>query len=291
MIIIPTTSAEHLGKIIKNKNIAGLEVIFLGKNKDNSRYFPDGELYVKLPEASDLKGRTIILHSGSPLPNDGLIELKMVLEILKESQAGPLEVFFTYFPYGMQDHSDQPGATNMAKNVIKELVYYYRVEKIYAIDPHFGGKHWVKKFPVISVSAVDLLEKNAQKDYPKAVFMAPDMGSQVRTGLSGTEKKRQDSFNTEIACSSDFEKAIKNKTVAVVDDLLETGGTLERFHEASMNCGAKDAIALITHGVLKKGIERTQKKYSRLYLANTVNQPEANIDVSDLILESLKKEG
>ena len=125
MIIIPTTHAEHIGKKLTKK--PDLEVVFLGKNKDNKRYFPDGEIYVRIPEINDLGGRTVVIHAGSPDPGNGFVELKMTLEILKNSRVAPLEVFFTYFPFGMQDHFDRLGETNMAENIVKELIDYYKV--------------------------------------------------------------------------------------------------------------------------------------------------------------------
>ena len=94
--IIPTSQAEYVGKNLAKK---GLKVIFSEKNREGKRYFPDGEVYVKISKVGKIKGRTIVLHSGAPNPNDGLIELEMILEILKKSKARTIEIFFTYFPY------------------------------------------------------------------------------------------------------------------------------------------------------------------------------------------------
>ena len=285
--IIPTTHAEHIGKKLMDQK--DLKVFFLGKNKDNKRYFPDGELYARIPEIEEIKGRTIVLHSGSPNPNSGLVELKMVLDILNQNKVGPIEVFFTYSPYSMQDSVDQIGSTNVAENLIKELTSYYNVKKIHIIDTHFFGKDWFKKYQINNISAVNLLKQKAGVDYKDIVYLAPDMGSQLRTGLEGTEKKRKDSFQVELSSNEEFAKAVKGKTVGVVDDILETGGTLERFYDECIKCGATDVVALITHGVLHEGIERIKNKYSNLYLTNTIDQKEANVDVKDLILEECCK--
>ena len=77
-IIIPTSSAEYLALTVKNQNKA--EVLFLGKNKEGSRTFPDREAYIRIPQLEKLgKNRIVVLHSGSPDPNKGLVELEMVL--------------------------------------------------------------------------------------------------------------------------------------------------------------------------------------------------------------------
>jgi len=79
----------------------------------------------------------------------------------------------------------------------------------------------------------------------------------------------------------------KNKIVGVVDDLVETGGTLLRFYDFAKKSGAKKVIALITHGVLAEGISKINRKYSKLYLTNTIGQKEANIDITELILKNV----
>lgn len=283
--IISTTHAEHIAKKLVNKD--NVKVFFLGKNKDNKRYFPDGEIYARISEISKVKGRTIVLHSGSPNPNSGLVELRMVLDILNEAKVKPIEMFFTYFPYGMQDSVDQVGSSNVARNLIKEYIDYRSVSKISIIDTHFFGKDWLKDYTINNVSAVELLKQRAEQDYNDIVYLAPDTGSQLRTGLTGTKKKRKDSFTTEIHSNEEFEDLVKNRVVGVVDDVLETGGTLERFYDECIKCGAKDVVALITHGVLKEGVLKIKNKYSKLYLTNTVEQGDANVDVSGLVLQSI----
>jgi len=286
--IIPTSQAEHLAKRLAKK---GLKVVFPEKNREGKRYFPDGEVYVKISKAEKLRGRTIVSHSGAPNPNDGLIELEMILEILRKSKAKPIEVFFTYFPYGKQDNIFEKGETKAAENLIRKLADYYRVSKIYVIDAHFWGREWVKKYPMINVSAVNLLTRSALKDYPEAIFLPPDIGSERRTGLElkGLEKKRIDSYSVKIKSNEEFKRIVKGKVVGVIDDMVETGGTLISFYNQCKKCRAKEVIALVTHGVLLEGIERIKSKYSKLYLTNTINRKEANVDITDLIFKTITK--
>ena len=82
---------------------------------------------------------------------------------------------------------------------------------------------------------------------------------------------------------------LKGKVVAVVDDLIETGGTLVKFREIAKKSGVKKIIALITHGLIPSGVRKIKKKYSKLYLTNTINRKESNIDLTDLILETISK--
>jgi ribose-phosphate pyrophosphokinase len=286
--IIVTSQAEYIGKNLAKKD---LKVIFPEKNREGKRYFPDGEVYVKISKAEKLKGKTIVLHSGAPNPNDGLIELEMILEILRKSKVKPIEIFFTYFPYGRQDNIFEKGETKAAENLIRKLVDYYRISKIYVIDAHFWGREWVKKYPMINVSAVDLLIQSAKKDYPEAIFLPSDIGSERRTGLKlkGLKKKRIDSYLVKIKSDEEFKRIVKGKVVGVIDDMVETGATLTSFYNQCKKCRAKEVIALVTHGVLTEGIERINSKYSKLYLTNTIDRKEANVDIADLIFETITK--
>jgi len=286
--IIATSQVEHIGKNLAKK---GLKVIFSEKNREGKRYFPDGEVYAKISKAEKLRGRTIILHSGAPKPNDGLAELEMLLEILGKSKAKPIEVFFTYFPYGKQDNIFEKGETNAAENLIKKLVRYYKVKRIYTIDAHFFGRKWVKKYPMINISAVDLLIQTALRDFPEAIFLPADIGSERRTGLElkGLKKKRIDSYLVKIKSDEEFKRIVNGKVVGVIDDMVETGATLVSFYKECKKCGAKEVIALVTHGVLSEGIEKIKSKYSKLYLTNTIDREEANVDITDLIFETITK--
>src|SRR4030042_6647167 len=97
--LIFTSTTEHLVDNLKRK-APSLKFILPEKNREGKRFFPDGEVYMRLPQVKKLKSRRgIVLHSGAPKPNDGLMELKLLLHILRDHEI-KLELFFTYFPYG-----------------------------------------------------------------------------------------------------------------------------------------------------------------------------------------------
>lgn len=284
--LIPTSQVLHLvNNILKRSK--NFEVVFPNLSREGKRYFPDGEVYVKILNLNKLRNkRVVVLHSGAPRPNEGLMELELILQILRDNQIRP-DVFFTYFPYGMQDEIFEKGETNVAENLIEKLIIYYKVKKIYAIDPHFGGRKWVKKYPIVSISAVPLLIKKVKDDFAgNILFLSPDKGGQRRTKISGFKKERGNSFSVKI-----FSPKInlKGKIVAVIDDMVKTGGTLLKFYEVAKKEGAKKIIALVTHGVIPSGVLKIKKKYSKLYLTNTISQKEADIDITNLILKTTSK--
>lgn len=283
--LVFTSAVEHLAANLRKKTNS-IGFVFPEKNKESRRLFPDGEVYVRLPGIKKIENkRIIVLHSGMPEPNAGLIELEMILQILKNRKTRP-EIFFTYFPYCRQDKTFEPGETNVAESLIKKLVNFYGVKKIYLIDPHFGRRPWIKKYPVVSVSALPPLIKKAEKDFGKDILLlSPDKGGKRRTGISGLKKKRIDSFKVKHFSSK---IAVKGRIIGVVDDLIETGGTLLRFYEFVKKAGAEKTVALITHGVLDTGIKKIKKRFTRLYLTNTINKKEANVDITDLIVSAIE---
>lgn len=285
MNIICTAAAEHIGKKLALDH--GFKVTFVDKNKDGKRFFPEGEVYARLSGIDSLVGETVVLHCGSPNPNDGLVELEQVLEILRNSRAKPVKVFFTYFPYGKQDRISLTGETNAAENLIKKLVNYYGVQTIFTVDAHFFKREWVGKYPIINISTVDLLKQAALQDHSDLIFLAPDKGGQKRTGLKGTEKTRLDSYTDKIQSDEEFKTVVRGKRIGAIDDLLETGGTLARFSEECLNCGASDTAALITHIVMAEGLAMIRSKYSKIYFTNTIDREGAKVDVTALIAHTL----
>lgn len=285
MIIIPTSNSHHLAKKLKQKT--NCKVLWPTKNRDGKRIFPDGEVYSALPNISQ-KEKYLILHCGMPNPNNSLIELKIILEILKSKKVSEIKILFSYFPYGMQDDVFDPGEINVAESFIRELTKYYKTTKIYTLDAHFFGKKWLTKYPVINIKTLDFIKRIVVKKYPNVVFLAPDTGCQNRTGLKGVDKKRFNSTKTELKNTDFLKDLVKDKVVGVVDDIIETGGTMERFAKECRKKGAKKMVAIITHGVLAKGIKRVKKNYDKLFLTNSIKRSESNIDITDLIIEKLK---
>ncbi len=284
--LILTSSIKHLAKNFKK---SGFEVILPDLNREKKRYFPDGEIYVKLSKVKEIRDkRALVLHSGAPNPNDGLVELELILQILKDNNIKP-ELFFSYFPYGRQDRIFEQGETNATENLIRKLTEYYKVKKIYVIEPHFAKRDWVKNYPIISISAIPFLMEKVKQDFREnVIFLATDRGGQRRFKIAGFDKIRENSFQIKLNLSKKLAEAQKGKIVCLVDDLIETGGTLIKAAELSKKYGAKKVICLITHCLLKEGVKKIRKKFARVYLTNTIHQPKVSqIDISQIILDAI----
>lgn len=283
--IIATRSAEHLiGSFSKDPDFRMHEVL---KNKDSKRSFPDGEVYVRLGDIE--QERTVVLFSGAPNPNENLIELEFILQILKEKKIESVELFITYFPYSRQDMVFLDGELNVSEFLIKKWLDIYGVKKIYIIDAHFKGRDWVDKYPIEHISCIDILKDVATLENKDITFIAPDAGSARRNNIPGFEKKRINSYEVEISLDKDIESSIKNKTVGIIDDMVETGGTMIKVCKKCKEIGVLKTIALVTHGVIKEGMEKINKDYDKTYLTNTINSELSNVDISGLVIHTLKK--
>jgi len=280
-----TSFSQHFVEKLKKD----FKIIIPPLNREGKRYFPDGEVYVRLP-TDELKGKKVfILHSGMPRPNDGLIELELILQILKENKIEP-EIFFTYFPYQRQDKIFEKGETNVAENLVKKLIEFYKVKKIYVIDAHFSKKEWTKKYPLLNLSAIPHLMERAKKDFGKEIlFLAPDIGSQKRFEIFGFEKKRINSFSVKLKLSQKIKKLVKGKIVALVDDLLSTGTTLIKAKKEIEKLNPKLIICIFTHCLFEEGFKKIEKEFKKIYFTNTIYHPNlSSIDISFLIKKSLK---
>jgi len=187
----------------------------------------------------------------------------------------------------MQDGVFEPGELNIAAELIKRWIGFYGISKIYVVDAHFAGKEWVNNRSVKCLSALYLLKEAACAKYQDILFISPDAGSSRRTGLPGFLKERKDSRRVEIIPDAGLATKINGRVVGVVDDLIETGGTLARVYELCKDLGAVKVIALATHGVLPSGVERLKNIYDDLFLTNSINCQDAKIDVSGLIGQAL----
>lgn len=286
--VIPTTTAAHLAKNLEK--CGTFRIINPLRNKENRRYFPDGEVYIRLVLDTGDLDRVVLLHSGAPRPNSGLLEVYMILELLNQWGVKNIEVFFTYFPYCMQDHTFLDGELNAAEGLIKKLINYYKVKQIYNIEGHFHGREWVHTYPVRNISLVDQLIAVAQERYGDIVAVTPDQGAIRRTGIAGLTKKRINSYETECISDQSFADMIRRRVVAVIDDNLETGGTLCRFYDECKRCGADKAVALVTHSILPKGVTRVLKKYDDLITTNSIPRRKGDVDVSAVIAQTLLAE-
>ncbi len=280
-VVIPTFSARHLGGKLRNYDI---KVIYSGKNKDGKRYFPDGELYTRIPlDRIPRDAEVVVLYSGQPEPDKNWRQLFATAYALEEDGIYP-NLFCSYLDYGRQDKIFNKGEPNMAEHMIRELSEHFK--NICIIDYHPNGE-WVEKYGVKRVSAVDLLKNSAEKKYDIHMYVSPDKGGEKRTGIKGANKERLGSEKVTLKLSPEMFKEVKGENVGIIDDIISTGGTICKTYEKLKDAGAKKIITLATHGVLLRGIKRVKDTCDDLFLTNTIKTEYSNVDVTGLIVKEI----
>lgn len=263
---IVTPSAEHL-------DVDATELAVHPRN--GNRRFPDEEVYVQIEQLESI-AHALLIHAGQPHPNRGLAYLYGALELLAEHGCS-VTVAFSYVPYGRQDAEFHGGTLNYARSMLRKLTQYYDVGRIYAVDPHFGHREWVREFPVETLRAFPIIQRHVEMD--DYVVVGPDLGAVERFGIPGFEKERKGAYDVDLTGNLD----VDGRDVLVFDDLIGTGGTLvEAFHRLRSQ-GAETVAAAAVHGVLPDGVKRVRETYDALYLTNTIAGDAANVRIEPLI--------
>lgn len=264
MDIICTPAAEHLD----------LDAHTLDRHPSNdSREFPDGEVYVQLERVASLD-EALIVHSGAPDPNDGMMYLYGLLDLLAEHDVRT-EVCLTYAPYSRQDASFFPGTLNYAESILHLLAT--AADHVHTIDAHFAPHDWTGQYPYTDHRALPhIQEQVAMDDY---VTIGPDTGAQERFDLAGYDKERKSAYDVELTGAVD----VDGRNVLVFDDLIATGSTMIEAHQRLKEQGAARIEAAAVHGILQRGIDRVTDAYDALHLTNAINRAEANVPIEPIV--------
>ena len=214
-----------------------------------SKRFPDGELYIRILD--DLSGEdVIIIQTTHPDPN--LVELFLLQDAVKEAGAKKITVIIPYLGYSRQDKKFEEGEPVSAK-AIASLISL-NADEVITIDPH--KEHILDFFsiPAFSCSAVPELAKFLKKKDIDLV-LAPDKGALDRAKQASTvigcdfdymEKTRIDGTTVKIKPKN---LNAQNKNVAIVDDIISTGGTMAKSIAELKKQGAKKIFVACTHGL------------------------------------------
>lgn len=270
MEYVLTPTAEHL-------DLDGHRLATHPQN--DARTFPDGEVYVQL-DAVESIDRAVVIHAGQPNPNRGLAFLHGTLDLLREHDCA-ITLVFTYAPYCRQDAAFYQGTLNYAQSLLRIATDYYGVDRVYAVDPHFGHHDWVQEFPLEVLRAFPLVQDQVEMD--DFVVVGPDLGAIERFGVSGFEKVREGA--TDVALAGELDVAGEN--VLVFDDIIATGETMVTAYDRLKDQDAATVQAAAVHGVLEDGIQRVQETYDALQLTNTIQTDATTVEIEPLIEDAI----
>ena len=242
MYIIGGTASKTVAEELSKSLDAPLARIILKR-------FPDDELYVCISD--DISGEDVILVQTT-YPDPNIVELFLLQDAAREAGAKKVTTVIPYFGYGRQDKKFEDGEPISAR-AIANLISV-NADEVITVDPH--KKHILDFFsiPASSCSAVPELAKYLKKKNIDLV-LAPDKGALDRAKQASTligcdfdymEKTRIDSTTIEIKPKN---LNVQNKNVAIIDDIISTGGTMAKSIYELKKHGANKIFAACTHGL------------------------------------------
>ena len=280
------------GKDIKiftaNSNPAVAEQIAkelgLPMGKSNVITFSDGEISVSIQES--VRGSDVfVVQSTSQPVNDNLMELLIMIDAFKRASAGRITAVIPYFGYARQDRKAKARDPISAK-LVADLITTAGADRVLTMDLHAAQIQGFFDIPVDHLLGVPILVphfierfSDCKEDF---VVVSPDLGSVTRARnfaarfdapLAIVDKRRQKANVSEVM---NIIGEVKNKRVILVDDMIDTAGTLCNAAAAIMDNGAKEVYACATHGVLSgPAIDRIKNSVLKeLVLLDTIALPE-----------------
>lgn len=229
--------------------------------------FSDGESTVELLE--NVRGRDVfIVQPTSPPANDHLMELLVMVDACRRASAARITAVIPYFGYARQDRRPRAMRVPITAKLVANMIASAGVHRLLTVDLHADQIQGFFDIPVDNVYASPVLLGDAWKQkYDDLVVVSPDVGGVVRAralakrlddaDLAIIDKRRPRANESEVM---NIIGEVAGKTCVLIDDLVDTAGTLCHAAQALKDAGAKKVLAYITHAVLSgPAIERISK--------------------------------
>ena len=286
--------SKHIAKFLKSKLV-----------NSSIRKFSDGEIYIEINE--NIRGNSIfIIQSVSSPANDNLMELLLCIDALKRSSAKNITAVIPYFGYARQDRKVVP-RTSISAKLVSNLITKAGADRVVTVDLHAGQIQGFFDIPVDNLFATPIFARHVRKKIKNKnlICVAPDVGGTERAralgkflhaGLAIIDKRRPVPGKSEVM---NVIGNVKGRTCIIVDDIIDSGGTIVNAANALTERGAKEVHVYVTHGVLSgKAVQKIKNsKIKRLVITDTIDNVERvkgvkNIEIlsiSQLVGEAIKR--
>jgi ribose-phosphate pyrophosphokinase len=257
--------------------------------------FSDDELYVEINE--NVRNADIFVVQSTCAPaNEHILELAIMIDALKRSSANSICAVIPYFGYARQDRKVAPRTPITAK-LVSNLIATAGATRILALDLHAGQIQGFFDIPVDHLFAMPVLLEHMKSEHPgpEAVVVSPDAGGVERArafakrlgGSLAIIDKRRPSPN--VAEVMNIIGDVEGLDAIIVDDMVDTAGTLANAAAALKNAGARRVVAYATHGVLSgPAIERVEASpLERLVVTDTIPLSERSRACKKVVVRSV----
>jgi len=255
--------------------------------------FADGEVRVEIQ--ANVRGRDVFIVQSTCAPaNDSLMELLIMAEACRRSSAGRITAVLPYFGYARQDRKVQPRAPITAK-LVASLIETAGIERVLTMDLHAGQIQGFFHIPVDNLYAQPILyqyirEHLVTPNPQDTVVVSPDAGGVERArsyarrlgcGLAIIDKRRN---GPNEATVMHIVGDVKDKVAILIDDMVDTAGTLTKGGEAVQAAGARSIFALATHPVLSgAAVSRlAESVFDKVVVTDSVPQSELGAQSSKI---------
>lgn len=271
------------------------------------RRFSDGEVFAEIKE--NVRGRDVyIIQSTCPPVNDSLMELLILIDALKRASAKEVTAVVPYYGYARQDRKVAP-RTPISAKLVADLLTAAGATRVVSMDLHAGQIQGFFNIPFDNLFAlpvlVDHLTREIATETPGSdvVIVSPDAGGverarayakRLEASVAMIDKRRT---GPNVAKAMNIVGEVDGKVAIILDDMIDTAGTLTEAAEAVLNQGAKRVYAAATHGLFSgPALERISKsRIQRVIVTDTVPlSAEAaaspkikQLSVADLLAEAI----
>jgi len=272
--------------------------------KITTKTFSDGETQVEIGE--NVRGRdTFILQSTCTPVNDNLMQLLIIMDALKRASAKRITAVVPYYGYGRQDRKVKPRVPITAK-LVADLITVAGANRVVSIDLHAGQIQGYFNIPVDNIFAAPILLEHIQINFQNnLVIVSPDAGGverarafakRLNASLAIIDKRRE---APNVAEAMNIIGEVNGKTAVVLDDMVDTAGTLTQAALALNTRGTSGIHACCTHAVLSgPALQRIEESpIDSLFITNTIplNKKAENcqkitvLSVAELLGETIKR--
>ena len=290
-----------------NKNLSHKISKYLKNKLVNSsiRKFSDGEIYIEINE--NIRGNSIfIIQSVSSPANDNLMELLLCIDALKRSSAKNITAVIPYFGYARQDRKVVP-RTSISAKLVSNLITNSGADRVVTLDLHSGQIQGFFDIPVDNLFATPIFARHIKRKIKtrNMICVAPDVGGTARAralgkmlnvGLAIVDKRRPAPGKSVVM---NVIGNVKDKTCIIVDDIIDSGGTIVNAAKILKQRGARDVHVYVSHGVLSgDAVEKIRKsQIKNLVITDTIDNSQKvkkakNIEIltiSNLVGEAIKR--
>ncbi|MEW4449635.1 ribose-phosphate pyrophosphokinase [Qipengyuania sp. JC766] len=251
------------------------------------RRFADEEIFVEIHE--NVRGEdAFVLQSTSFPANDNLMELLICVDALKRASARRITAVVPYFGYARQDRKPGP-RTPISAKLVANLITEAGADRVLAVDLHAGQIQGFFDIPTDNLYAAPVMAADIQARYgdQQLMVVSPDVGGVVRARalakrldnapLAIVDKRRDRPGESEVM---NIIGEVKGRHCILIDDIVDSGGTLCNAASALLEAGASSVAAYITHGVLSGGaVARVDgSELTELVITDTIRPLDAVLD-------------